>query len=150
MICISSVLLLVLFCVVTFFTFLGLNFVDLRSIKLSLPPTSAYTEDCAVGEDKAATLSPRLQLLFNVVTHHVPSTARYLLAYLTWIRPLGILFLLPIAFVVLLYFTAFMVQMYRLRKWLFSKSMLSKKSSSLCVLFLKPPFNSDLHWYIIN
>ena len=104
---------------------MALNLIGLHyesPVKSSPPGEVGCAEACDVGEEQAAQLYPYLLPLLEVVSQHVPSIARYLLASLVWLWPLGILFLLPIAFVALLYFTALTIQLYRLRKWLFGRS----------------------------
>ncbi|VDD76058.1 unnamed protein product [Mesocestoides corti] len=55
---------------------------------------------------------------FMVATVEVTSLTPYLVACVAWLWPLAIVFLLPVAFVVFLYSTALMVQLFCLRGWL--------------------------------
>ncbi|KAL5106800.1 Transmembrane protein 68 [Taenia crassiceps] len=103
------------FCTTSLIAFMSVLYLVINS------PPSCCTEACEIEESQASvvSLAPDFLLpLLAVITRHVPSAARYLVACMTWLWPLGILFLLPIAFVALLYFTAFMVQLYCLRDWL--------------------------------
>lgn len=121
MFCLGSVLpAMLFFCITSLIVFISVLCLVLNS------PPSRCTEACEMEESQASvvSLAPNLLLpLLAVITRHVPSAARYLIACMTWLWPLGILFLLPIAFVALLYFTAFMVQLYCLRDWLIGRSL---------------------------
>ncbi|VDK37987.1 unnamed protein product [Taenia asiatica] len=116
MFCLGSVLpVMLFFCTTSLIASMAVLYLVLNS------PPPCCTEACETEESQVSvvSLAPDLLLpLLAVITRHVPSAARYLVACMTWLWPLGILFLLPIAFVALLYFTAFMVQLYCLRDWL--------------------------------
>ncbi|KAH9278631.1 Transmembrane protein 68 [Echinococcus granulosus] len=116
MFCPGSVLpVMLFFCTTSLLASMAVLYLVLNS------PPPHCTEACETEESQASvvSLAPDLLLpLLAVITRHVPSVARYLVACMAWLWPLGILFLLPIAFVALLYFTAFLVQLYCLRDWL--------------------------------
>ncbi|KAL7056408.1 hypothetical protein AAHC03_020946 [Spirometra sp. Aus1] len=98
-----------------FFIFLIVNLFFFRLIHLV--PTEPPEPPGAGCRSTDALFVPWItSLLFGLL--EVSSAARYLIAWLAWLQPLIILPLLPIGFVLFIYSTAFVIQLYLLRGWL--------------------------------